>query len=230
MGDVLDFLKFLVDFDLSNLSLWHTLFAAVLTVVIYFIVFFVKKYGKKQDISFKFNDFVVKCGIAASIEFLLILIYGPRVLFISIIIGIVASVYIRSKFFPFIDNEKVATRDLSMRVELQELNRKFKKSPYYSILEVLLYYGYISPLQKETVEADNIFKSPDDMAKEFLSKPILTADQLDEAVGIMNVIRMEGKILTREEALLLIASMNSKVEVHDGGIIIPKSDSTDTDK
>ena len=225
MSDVLDFLKFIVDFDLNNLSLKHTLFAAVATVVIYFIVFLVRKYGKKLDISLNFTDGIVKCGTAIIVEFILILIFGPRITVISIVIGIIVSVFVRTKFFSFIDNEKFASRDLSMRVELSELNKKFKKNPHYSILEVLLYYGYISSMQKELVEAKNIFKTPDEMAKEFLSKPILTEDQLEEAIGIMNVIRREGKILTREEALLLIVNLNSKVQVQDFGLLLhPKQE------
>ena len=121
--------------------------------------------------------------------------------------GFITSLYIRNKLFSFVDQNIAADHDLKMRMELAELKNKFKNSPHYSILEVLLYYGYISSIQKETVEAENIFKTPDDMAKEFLSKPILTEDQLEEAIGIMNVIRREGKILTREEALLLIMRM-----------------------
>lgn len=226
MSDVLDFLKFIVDFDINNLSWKHMIFAAVATVVIYFIVFFVRKFGKKLDISFNFTDGIVKCGTAIIVEFILILIFGPRIAVISVVIGIIVSVFVRTKFFSFIDNEKFASRDLKMRVELSELNKKFKKNPHYSILEVLLYYGYISTMQKDTVEAENIFKTPDDMAKEFLSKPILTEEQLEEAIGIMNVIRREGKILTREEALLLIMNMNSKVHVTDSGISIISEEET----
>lgn len=207
MGDVVDLLQVFIDLDGKNISLLHITLAAVISLVIYFVMFSIKRFIQKLDITFSISDFLIKWGIAFIVEFGLIWLYGSKVFILSIIVGFIVSLYVRNKLFTFIDTSSVADHDLKMRMELADLKTKFKNNPYYSILEVLLYYGYISTIQKETVEAENIFKSPDDMAKEFLSKPILTKEQLDEAIGIMNVIRREGKILTREEALLLIMNM-----------------------
>ena len=210
MSDVLEFLKFFLEFDTSNLSVLHITIAGSVTIVMYFLLFFIRKYGKKQDITFVFMDFLVKCGIAFLVEFVIIWLYGSRITLLSIIVGILTGVYFRNKVFTFIDSSPSAQQDLKVRSELAELKEKFKKNPHYSILEVLLYYGYISKIQKEMVESANIFKTPDEMAKEFLIKTILTEEQLEEAIGIMNVIRREGKILTREEALLLIMNMGAE--------------------
>ena len=208
MGDAIEFLKFLVDIETREISILHVSFAAGVTLLLYFTMFFFHKYVQNEGVQFSFTDFAIKCGVAFVVEFCLIWIYGPKVFILAIIVGFITSLYIRNKLFSFVDQNIAADHDLKMRMELAELKNKFKNSPHYSILEVLLYYGYISSIQKETVEAENIFKTPDDMAKEFLSKPILTEDQLEEAIGIMNVIRREGKILTREEALLLIMRMH----------------------
>ena len=217
MGDFIDLLKLLIDVDSHNLSVFHITVAAIVTIIVYFMLFVVRKFIQKLDISFSFSDFIINCGVAFAVEFCLIWIYGPKVFILSLVMGFIIALYIRNKLFAFIDSNFVADRDLKMRMELAELKNKFKDNPYYSILEVLLYYGYISSIQKETVEAENIFKTPDDMAKEFLSKPILTEEQLDEAIGIMNVIRREGKILTREEALLLIMNMRSDKDADSDG-------------
>jgi len=211
MGDIIDILKFFVEADSKNISFIHITIAILVTVVVYFLIYIAKKYIQKLEISFSLSDFLVECGIAFILEFILIWLYGPKVFILAIILGFVTALYVRNKLFSFIESNSVADHDLQLRMELAELKTKFKNNPYYSILEVLLYYGYISSIQKETVESENIFKTPDEMAKEFLSKPILTEDQLDEAIGIMNVIRREGKILTREEALLLIMNMGSDV-------------------
>lgn len=210
MGDILEFLKYLEVADGANLSVVHVVLAGLITIVLYFITFFFRKFINKVTSSFEPSDFFIKCGVAFLVEIICIWIYGRKIFVFSIVIGIIVALYVRNKFFSFIDSATKTDNDLKVRMELEDLKNKFKKNPYYSILEVLLYYGYISTIQKETVEAENIFKSPDDMAKEFLSKPILTAEQLDEAIGIMNVIRREGKILTREEALLFIMNMNGK--------------------
>ena len=212
MSDLLEFLKFLLEFEETEISRTHVVIAVGVTIAIYLFMFLVHKFIQKQNIKFNLGDFLIKVGCAFVIEFGLIWVYGPKVFALAVIVGILAALYIRNKLFSFIDINTEAENDLKLRMELAELKNKFKKNPYYSILEVLLYYGYISAIQKETVETENIFKTPEEMAREFLSKPILTAEQLDEAIGIMNVIRREGKILTREEALLLIMNMKKDTD------------------
>ena len=207
MSDLLEFLKFLLEFEETEISRTHVVIAVGVTIAIYLFMFLVHRFIQKQNVKFNLGDFLIKVGCAFVIEFGLIWVYGPKVFALAVIVGILAALYIRNKLFSFIDTNTEAENDLKLRMELAELKNKFKKNPYYSILEVLLYYGYISTIQKETVETENIFKTPEEMAREFLSKPILTVEQLDEAIGIMNVIRREGKILTREEALLLIMNM-----------------------
>ena len=208
MKDLVTVLEFF-NANANEISGMHITIATIVTIVIYFTLFAIRRYVQKSGEHFNIWDFLIKVGIAFIVEFGLIWLYGNKIFVVAIVGGILAALYVRNKLFSFIDNNSSADRDLKMRMELAELKNKFKKNPYYSILEVLLYYGYISTIQKETVEAENIFKTPDEMAREFLDKPILTEQQLDEAIGIMNVIRRENKILTREEALLLIMNMGT---------------------
>ena len=208
MKDLLAVLEFF-NANANEISTIHITIATLVTIVIYFLLYLIRRFILKQVDHINWWELLVKVGIAFIVEFALIWLYGEQIFIVAIVGGMLAALYVRNKVFTFIDSNSSADRDLKMRMELAELKNKFKKNPYYSILEVLLYYGYISTIQKETVEAENIFKTPDEMAREFLEKPILTEEQLDEAIGIMNVIRRENKILTREEALLLIMNMGA---------------------
>ena len=205
MKDFLSFLEFFKDLNLVEVDFPSVVIAAVITALIYVGLYFIRR--KVNDDNTSFKEYVLKFGFAFIVEFGLIWIYGKILFFPSIILGLLTALYFRNKVFSFLDLSPAATSDLSVKMELAELKSKFKKNPHYSILEVLLYYGYISKVQKETIEAENIFKTPDEMANELLDMPILTKEQLAEARGIMNVIRIEGKIITREEAIFHISKM-----------------------
>ena len=214
----LSVIKFFEDFRDHDVSAFHLVIASVITCLLFLGVFLYRKFWKRMDIVFSPVEFLVKFAVAFAVEFLLIWIYSPNVWALSVALGAVFAVYCRNRFFRFLDAEEQVDKDLDMRMELNELKTKFRRNPHYSILEVLLYYGYISAVQKEMVETRNIFKTPDEMAQEMLTMPVLTEAQLKEAKGIMNVIRRENKVLTREEALLLIMqAVNSAGEGGDDG-------------
>ena len=210
MGDFLDFLVYFKDLGSLEPDFSSIFIAVGITAVFYLLLYFFRKYVMKSDVENSaggIREYFLKFGFAFIVEFGLIWLYGSILIIPSIVLGVLTALYFRNKVFSFLDLSAGASSDLSSKMELNELKSKFKKNPHYSILEVLYYYGYISQIQKETVEAENIFKSPDEMANELLDTPILTKEQLKEAKGIMNVIRIEGKVITREEAILHIAKM-----------------------
>ena len=154
-------------------------------------------------------------GIAELLIILIIWSCGPKSFLFAVIFGILVSVFIMNKYVDFIKKEPYSSENIKNQQELQRLKRKFKGNPYFSILEVLLYYDYISPLHKEYIETENIFDSPEQMAEKLLTLPVLTERQLDEAKAIMNVIRMEGQILTKQDALLLVAKFEERRAVNE---------------
>ena len=208
--NIKEVVEFLLTFKDQEINFPAVLIAIAITFLSLFGFHLIRYYITKKEIYFNTVDILVKASIASFIELLIIWIFGHYVTLFAIIIGILLSLYIRNKYFGFLDQSVIANEDIKEKLELNELERKFKKTPNYSILEVLLYYGYISKLHKDFLESECIFESPDEMAVKLLERPILTETQLKEAKAIMNVIRREGKIMTREEALLLISKIEEE--------------------
>lgn len=209
--EFLEGLKDLITFITSNsdkpLSYSHVIFSALVILIGFLISMFIT-YKKDRKLDIYGTLLEIGLGLVAAI--LIIWLVGPPSTLFAIIFAFIFAIFVRNKYFDFIHSGDVYKVDTKNQNELQRLKREFKDNPHYSILEVLLHYGYISPLQKEYVETENIFESPDEMAKRFLTMTVLTEEQLKEAKAIMNIIRMEHKILTKQDALLLISQMKER--------------------
>ncbi len=209
--EFIDGLKDLINFITSNsdkpLSYPHVIFSAAV-IMIGFLISMLVEYKKNKKLDM--YGTLLEVGLAFVAVILIIWIVGPPSTIFAIIFAFIFAIFVRNKYFDFIHTENVHKVDTKNQNELQRLKKEFKDNPHYSILEVLLHYGYISPLQKEYVETENIFESPDEMAKRFLTMTVLTEEQLKEAKAIMNIIRMEHKILTKQDALLLISQMKER--------------------
>lgn len=164
----------------------------------------------KHEHSFNLKEVSLKVAISVAVNILVVWFVGPHSAIFALIFGILAALYLKNKYFDFVSDATKSAETLAKEQEQQRLKKLFKEEPYYSILEVLLYYGYISPLHKEFIESENIFNTPDEMAEKFLTMSVLTEEQLSEAKAIMNVIRREGKILTRQDALLIVAKLEER--------------------
>lgn len=173
---------------------------------------FLGRLRKIKDFGFLacIKSFGVSLCIMEATSFVLLWAFGARSLPLSVAMSILAASFLENKYFSFLAHPEEAGTSSTNRSELKELEAKFKKTPNYSILEVLLHYGYIGELHKESAELSNIFEDPSDIAETFKQTPILTDQQLKEATAIMNVIRREGKILTRQEALLIVSRLKDK--------------------
>lgn len=208
MEEVTQLIEFFLQFKDQPVSWPAFIFASILALCILSIVEVIRVKGKKGKI-FSPVFFLCGCLIAEVVIFVLIWLFGQGSLVLAVVLSVILSYYIQDKYFKFLQDSSTED-DVSHRQELQNLQKKFKKSPHFSILEVLLFYGYISPLQKDYVEIENIFETPDEMATKLLSLPALSEKQLREAKAIMNVIRREGKILTKQDALLLVSKIEER--------------------
>jgi hypothetical protein len=179
--------------------------------------------SKKSGVNIHVKQLLTQIAVAVPINIILLWILGSHVVIISPFVGIASSFYIKNRFFKFFDDDRAslatlqkAAQEKADREEVSRLQRKFKSTPNFSILEVLLHYGYISNMHKEYVEVSDIFSTPDELSQKFLQMPILTVQQLKEAKAIMNVIRREGRIVTKKEALVIIGQIQErKVQGND---------------
>lgn len=93
---------------------------------------------------------------------------------------------------------------------------KLGKTSNFNIIDVLFLYDYISDYQRRKVIQLLLCESTDQMADTLLTTFILTEDELKEAKAILNLIGLEGRIVTKDEAILcLLKNKKGKGEKDD---------------
>lgn len=209
MDELIKAIEYFQQFQDQAINTPALIVAAILVTAIWGVIEFVQvKVSHSRP--FVIASLAVGWAISLLVAAVAIWIFGGQVVILAVMLGIIAGFFLRNKYFKFLDENLPSEDEREHSAELSDLKKKFKKTPNFSILEVLLYYDYISPLQKETVEISGIFDTPDDSAKRLLTMSVLTERQFREAKAIMNVIRREGKILTKQDALLLVAKIQER--------------------
>jgi len=72
------------------------------------------------------------------------------------------------------------------------------------LVTILELYGYISPNQKYKMISSSIFDLPEEQIPKLLNMYVLTEEELKEAKVILNLIKLKGKLVTKQEALKYI--------------------------
>jgi len=87
-----------------------------------------------------------------------------------------------------------------------------------NIIMILEMYGYISPNQKFKMITQSLFETPDEQVEKLLEMYVLNKDELDEARAILNLIKLNNRLISKEEALHCIMDMkNRQKEKEKGG-------------
>lgn len=80
-----------------------------------------------------------------------------------------------------------------------------------NIIMILEMYGYISPNHKFKMITQSLFETPDDQVNKLLAMYVLDEKELKEAKAILNLIKLNNKLITKEEALQCISDVESKM-------------------
>jgi len=75
---------------------------------------------------------------------------------------------------------------------------------------ILEMYGYISPNQKFKMITQSLFETPDEQVEKLLEMYVLNKDELDEARAILNLIKLNNRLISKEEALHCIMEVKNK--------------------
>lgn len=214
MKEIQDFITFLLQFNGAAINRWYEFILILLSVIIISLLTVYDVCWKRSK-NFSLLYFVSENFISAIIIILLLMIFGDSMPVFILLAAVFLSLFINEKYLKTLFVSSFTKEEKLFDKELSRLKKEFANNPHYSILEVLLYYGYISDLQKEYIETENIFDTPEEMAEKLLKASVLTVNQLNEAKAIMNVIRKEGKILTRQEALLYITKLTERRKANE---------------
>jgi uncharacterized membrane protein len=78
--------------------------------------------------------------------------------------------------------------------------------------KILELYGYISQNQKYKMISSSLFETPDEQVKKLLDMPVLAEEEYKEAIAILNLIRLNKRLVTKEEAMEYILKHNQSNE------------------
>lgn len=79
-----------------------------------------------------------------------------------------------------------------------------------NIIMILEMYGYISPNHKFKMITQSLFETPDEQVEKLLKMFVLDKNELDEARAILNLIKLNNRLITKEEALHCIVEIKNK--------------------
>jgi len=80
-----------------------------------------------------------------------------------------------------------------------------------NIIDILTLYDYISlNHRRKLYESAIFFPEPEDAVCDLLEMDVLTKEELEEAYAIKNLIKLEGRLVTKEEALVWILKCQDK--------------------
>ena len=214
----MDFEKFVDYFSkisLDNLSISFILLSCGLSTVLLVLIALIE-FAKSKV--FQYIKLFVNFILVVLIDFVFISCFQGRLMFFPYLLSPFLAVVSFNKFFGDVEEFKVKKKEKEKEEEkektpeeveaeqLEKIKDAFNKCINPSIIEILFIYGYISENHKNTLEMNNIFDSPDEMAEKLLTTYVLTPEQLKEARAIMNIIRTSNKIVSKQEALKILAN------------------------
>lgn len=166
----------------------------------------------------KVDDILIKAkyltifSISSVIIFLLHLFIGDIIIFIPLFVFFGLQMILKIKKFKFLteeneenDEELPSTNNIPSTTDetLQKI-KKLGKDNNFNIIDVLYIYDYISDYQRRKIIQSMICKNTDQMAEKFLTTYTISPEELDEAYAILNLIGLEGRIVTKEEAIMCL--------------------------
>lgn len=187
---------------------------------------------KLRDI-FKERKFLVLLALVYLVDFILENIIGNIPVAIPIIsfflVNIIFLLKDKELFNLFTPNaNKLKKKDENSFNDSCDLDYKMNrlnKDDNFNLLDILYLYDYITEYQRRKVIQDMIYEDVETMVKHLTEYPAINTEELKEAKAILNLVELQGKIITKEEALMHLVNRNktaketnneeSRLENHD---------------
>lgn len=170
----------------------------------------------------KVDDILVKAkyltifSVSSVIIFLLHLFIGDIIIFIPLFVFFSLQILLKInkfKFLSFLNEEDDEIEEnlpstnsppLTNNDETLQKIKKLGKDNNFNILDVLYVYDYISDYQRRKIIQSMICRNTDQMAEKLLTTYTISPEELNEAYAILNLIGLEGRIVTKEEAIMCL--------------------------
>lgn len=164
---------------------------------------------KVDDILIK-SKYLTIFSISSVITFLLHLFIGDIIIFIPLFVFFGLQMVLKIKKFKFLteenEEELPSTNNIPSTTNDETLQKikKLGKDNNFNIIDVLYIYDYISDYQRRKIIQSMICKNTDQMAEKLLTTYTISPEELDEAYAILNLIGLEGRIVSKEEAIICL--------------------------
>jgi len=199
---------------------------------------------KGENKKIKIFDFLLDLTISLVIS--VICVYMVKNILVSTLLGILSAIYLAPKIFPKKTKKKEEVKnntkdDNSSNIENNVnvvINNKTEEEKllpdFYdpnnlklpeditslnqlNIIMILEMYGYISPNQKFKMITQSLFETPEEQIDKLLKMYALEDYELEEAKAILNLIRLNNRLVTKEEALHCILEVKNKMAKSEKG-------------
>lgn len=204
----------------ENSNMDYTIFGLNIVLLLIIFCFY---YDIKVKELFTEKKFLALFAVNSCLMFILQLMVGNLALFLPVLsfFGVNLLMYIKSRetFRIFsrsqttneesdntssVPNSTRLSSNTGISEDMTDKMSKLGKNTNFNILDVLFIYDYISDYQRRKVIQSLICESTDKMADKLLTIPTITEEELNEARAILNLIGLEGRIVTKEEAIMCL--------------------------
>lgn len=170
----------------------------------------------KKPMTSILNDVIIQVVIAGLVGCLALHLMGPWVLPFAIGGGVVAAIFIYRKLTATLPEGDTEIPNPSKEIPSEQpaqFDKIDKDITSYDILDILYAYGYISEGHYKRVIEESIFETDaDEIVDRLLKMPVVTNEQVKEARVIMNLIRLYGRVVSREEAVRYMIEHEDKLK------------------
>lgn len=203
-------------FDMSQFDLVVLLFNFFIA-----LVFLIVYYDIKIKDIFKEKKFMILLFLVYVVDFILECIFGNIIVIIPAV-----SFFAVHTIFLIKDKELLKTFEnigrsgsnddflnsssIDAMNEIKFKMKKLGKTSNFNLIDILYIYDYISDYQRRKVIQTLIYEDPNGMVTYLQDHPAVSDEELKEAKAILNLITLQGRVLTKEEALLHIVDLQEK--------------------
>lgn len=188
------------------------------------IIFFISLlyYDVKIKNLFSETRLILLMTLVCLVDFIAECIIGNIIFIIPIVSFFLVQLFLLIKdknLFDYFSPKKKKEKRDKENDEYNELNFKIKKlgkESGFDLLDILYIYDYITDYQRRKVIQNLIYDDIDDMIRFLNTHPTVSDEELMEARAILNLIELNGKIVTKQEATFyLLDNSTCEAEVED---------------
>lgn len=222
-NDIIDFFNsFSVIIENRNLENTTYIIAIIINLIIGIILFSIREINNKKEHNKKVNiiTIITMSLINFAVGCIILLITGINSILFAPIIGYISALYIEKKLLNKINSTSSNENNINVTVNNNLNNENNNLVPNFynpkvelpegmtindlDIIKILELYGYISQNQRFKMVKNSLFETSDEQIQKLLTMYALDEKEYKEAKAILNLIKLNNRIVSKEEVIKFI--------------------------